>query len=106
MANFRSNSRYTGGIITKNRSGKEFLILRRQLNLKEDEGDIFIIITEDLEKRADLVAHKAYGDSRLWWVVYEFNQIRDPFFDLKQGQILRLPKIERLLEAIQELEDK
>ena len=104
MANFKALSRYSGGIISKNRTDKDFLVLRKPLNLEEDDGDIIVQVTQDLEKRPDLVADKAYGNTDLWWVIYEFNGIRDPFFDLRQGMILRIPALDRVLAAIQELE--
>jgi hypothetical protein len=104
MANFKRLSRYTGGTVTKNRSLQDFLILRKPLNLKEGEGDIFVEITQDLEQRPDLIAQKAYEDPNLWWVVFEFNEIRDPLFDLVAGQLIRLPALDRVLEAVEELE--
>lgn len=103
MANFKNLSRYTNGQVTKNRSGKDLLILRRPLNLAEDDGDVFVMVTQELEKRPDLVAAKAYDNPDLWWVIYEFNGIRDPFFDLKQGMLLRIPALDRVLEAIEAL---
>lgn len=103
MANFKNLTRYTNGIITKNRNNQSFLILRRQLNLKESDGDTFVIVTQELEKRPDLVAQKAYNNPDLWWAIYEFNGIRDPFFNLPAGTLLRIPAIERVLAAIDAL---
>lgn len=103
MANFKNLSRYTNGQVTKNRALKDFLILRRPLNLAEDDGDVFVLVTQELEKRPDLVAAKAYDNPDLWWVIYEFNGIRDPLFDLKQGMLLRIPALDRVLEAIDAL---
>lgn len=103
MANFKPQSRYTNGLVTKNRSGKDFLILRRPLNLAEDDGDVFVMVTQELEKRPDLVAAKAWDNPELWWVIYEFNGIRDPFFDLKAGMLLRIPQLDRVLLAIESL---
>lgn len=103
MANFKNLSRYTNGQVTKTRSLKDFLILRRPLNLAEDDGDVFVLVTQELEKRPDLVAAKAYDNPDLWWVIYEFNGIRDPLFDLKQGMLLRIPALDRVLEAIEAL---
>lgn len=103
MANFKVFSRYTNGIIDKNRSGEDFLTLRKPLNLEEAKGDIFVRITQELEQRPDLIAFKAYRNHDLWWAIYEFNNINDPLFDLVQGQTLRLPEKERLLAAIEAL---
>jgi hypothetical protein len=103
MANFKRNTRYTGARVTKNRSGQDFLILRRPLNLEKADGDVFITITQEDEKRPDLVAQKVYGNPDLWWVIYEFNGIRDPLFELKAGTQLRIPEAERVLQAIEQL---
>lgn len=103
MANFKKNTRYTGGKVSKNRSGQDFLILRRQLQLEKSDGDVFVTITGEDVKRPDLVAQKAYGDPSLWWAIYEFNGIRDPLFDLKVGSQIRIPEIERVLAAIDKL---
>jgi hypothetical protein len=105
MANFRQYSRYISGKIATNRSGQNFLVLRRPLNLIPASGDIFVTVTQEMEHRPDLVAQSAYGNPDLWWVIYEFNGIRDPLFGLRAGQILRLPELERVLGAIQDLED-
>lgn len=104
MANFKKLSRYTGATVTKNRSGKDFLILRRPLQLEPGDGDIYVTITQELEHRPDLVSFKAYGIPDLWWAIYEFNGIRDPLFNLRQGMILRIPELERVLSAIEALE--
>ena len=103
MANFKESNRYTNGLITKNRSGKDFLILRRPLKLQESDGDVFIELTQEYEFRPDLIAHKAYGNSDLWWVICEVNQVYDPFFQLKMGMILRIPELSRVLAAIEAL---
>lgn len=104
MANFKKLSRYTGSVVTKNRSGKDFLILRQPLNLEKADGDVFVTITQDIEQRPDLISAKAYGTPDLWWVIYEFNGIRDPLFDLRAGQILRIPDLDRVLDALANLE--
>ena len=105
MANFKDLSRYTGGSVEKNRGGKDFLVLRKSLNLEEADGDSFVTVTKDLENRPDLVSSKAYGIPDLWWAIYEFNGIRDPFFDLKEGTTLRIPELERVIDAINALKD-
>jgi len=104
MANFKRLTRYTGGELSTNRSGKEFLILRRPLGLVESDGDTFVQITQEYLNRPDLISDKAYGTPDLWWVIYEFNGIRDPLFELKIGTILRIPEKEKVLSAIENLE--
>lgn len=106
MANFKRLSRYTGGRVSTNRAGQQFLVLRRPLQLEAADGDTFVTIDKELEKRPDLIAERAYGNVDLWWVIYEFNNLRDPLNDLKQGQILRIPELQRVLLAIEELEDQ
>lgn len=100
MANFKKLTRYTNGIVSKNREGQSFLLLRKAISLDPDEGDVFISITQDLTQRPDLISQKAYGTPDLWWVIYEFNGIKDPLFDMKIGQILRIPQIDRVLNAV------
>jgi hypothetical protein len=104
MANFKRLTRYTGGEIQTNRSNKTFLVLRRPLELEPSDGDTFVQITSEYVNRPDLISYKAYGTVDLWWVIYEFNGISDPLFELKLGAILRIPEKDRVLRAIQNLE--
>jgi len=104
MANFKQSSRYANSQVTKNRSGKDFLILRQPLNLLPDQGDTFITVLQEHLERPDIISSLAYNDPDYWWVIFEFNGIRDPLFDLKIGQNLRIPEIERVLAALTELE--
>jgi hypothetical protein len=103
MANFKQNTRYTNGAVTKNRKLKDFLVLRRPLNLKSADGDTFLEIPKEILHRPDLIADRVYGNPDLWWVIYEFNGIKDPLFDLKPGQVLRIPEIGRVLAAIDKM---
>ncbi len=105
MANFKRLSRYTGGTLASNRSDQNFLVLRRPLELEPADGDAFVTITDDLIRRPDLISNRAYGTPDLWWVIYEFNGIRDPLFELKAGQVLRIPELDRVLDAVKELEE-
>lgn len=105
MAKFNINSRYTGGTVSKTREGKDFLILRQPLNLEPSSDDMVTRVTKEILQRPDLLASQAYGDPSLWWVIYEFNNIRDPLFDLQLGQELQIPSLGRVLQAIAELEN-
>jgi len=104
MANFKRFSRYTGGVVIKNRSDVEFLTLPRRLDLEESDGDIFITVTQVMEKRPDLIAAAVYQIPELWWVICQFNEIQDPTSDIASGQVLRIPELTRVIDKIEELE--
>lgn len=103
MANFTPNTRYTNGIISKTREGATFILLRKSLNLPPSPGDTMVAIKQEDVLRPDLISQKAYSTPNLWWVIFDYNNIRDPIFDLKPGQILKIPQMERVLEAIRKL---
>ncbi len=103
MANFRDLNRYTNGTITVTRDNKQFLVLRKPLNLDTANTDVTVTIQQDLIQRLDLISQKAYGTPNLWWVIAEFNGINDPLFDLRPGTILRIPSLDRVLQAISAL---
>ena len=69
MANFKQTSRYREAIVTKNRSNKNFIILRNTLKLDPGAGDTFLTITQELLHRPDLVSYAAYGNAEYWWVI-------------------------------------
>lgn len=100
MANFKSRSRYDNGTVTFSRDNTQFLVLRSALDLSSDNTDTYVTINQDLQKRPDLISYKAYGTVDLWWVIYEYNKIRDPFFDIQIGQTLKIPALDRVLEAV------
>lgn len=103
MANFKRYTRYTNGKTYTNRENKNFLILRPPLNLPQDTGDTTVVINQELINRPDLIAQAAYGNPDLWWVIFEYNGIIDPLFDLKVGQSLTIPDINRVTLAISQL---
>jgi nucleoid-associated protein YgaU len=48
------------------------------------------------------IAWRLLGDVKLWWVVSDFNDVIDPFEELEQGSVLRLPSRARLwMEVLQ-----
>lgn len=42
------------------------------------------------------IAHKMFGDARLWWVVADFNDIVTPMEPVLPGARLRVPSLNRL----------
>lgn len=103
MANFKRNTRYTNGLSSKNRAGVDFLLLRKPLNLSSDPGDTFVAVKQEDILRPDLISYKAYGQPDLWWAIFEYNNIQDPMFELRENQIIKIPDINRVLQAIKNL---
>ena len=103
MANFKEFTRYTNGVADKNRSGQDFLVLRKPLNLEPQESDTFVTVSQELLNRPDMISYDVYGTVDLWWVIFEFNKINDPLFDLKLGQQIRIPDKDRVIEAINKI---
>ena len=104
MANFKNLSRYTGGQLAVNREGVNFIVLRNSLNLQPANDDIFITIPKQLANRPDLISYNVYNTQDLWWVIYEFNGIQDPLFGVPAGTILRIPALNRVLQAVAALQ--
>lgn len=50
----------------------------------------------------DQIALKFYGDPTLWWLIADFNNIRDPRI-IEDGRTLRLPSFSRFLLEISPL---
>ena len=103
MANFKPYNRYTNGIITTDRSGNNFLVLRQPLKLEVDNTDVLVTLNQNLITRPDLISYKAYGTTDFWWVIMEYNNIIDPLLDLKIGMILKIPELNRVIAAINKL---
>lgn len=103
MANFKNLSRYTNAVVANNSKGQLYLPLRNPLGLPSAPDDIYITVTKELVNRPDLVSSNAYGIPDLWWVIYEYNNISDPFFSLSIGQTLKIPELNRVLNALNSL---
>ena len=49
--------------------------------------------------RIDLIAHRVYGDVRLWPIVAYYNGIKNAFEDMYPGQVLVLPLLSEIQTA-------
>jgi hypothetical protein len=100
MANFRTGSRYTNGTFTLDKNNKEFLILRNNISVPTSENDTFFTVEGQYVKRIDLISQEMYGRPDLGWAILDVNNLREPLFDLQVGQVLRIPPLNKILEAI------
>lgn len=66
------------------------------------EDDVMVELPSQFEHRPDLLAHEAYGDSRLWWVFAVRNPavLKDPIYDLVSGVKIYIPQKQTLLTAL------
>ena len=103
MALFRNGSRYTNGLFTLNAAKKEFLLLRETINIDSSDKDIFLTLDGKYVQRIDLISQEMYGRPDLGWVIMDINQIRQPLFELKVGKVLRVPPLNKVLDAINQL---
>ena len=68
----------------------EFWGIRPIIEAEEKADDQFHTVVQD--DRIDKLAHDYMGDSALWWIIADYN---DLFFchDLEIGSVLRIPQI-------------
>ena len=53
-------------------------------------GEKLHIVSKPEEGRPDLISYSSLGDSALWWVIMEYNNVVDPLA-LREGDNLRIP---------------
>tara|TARA_B100001057_G_scaffold263238_1_gene263394 strand:- start:1351 stop:1656 length:306 start_codon:yes stop_codon:yes gene_type:complete len=72
-------------------------------SLRASVNDEVYTIEEDYNERPDLLAHKLYESSELWWVFASRNPdiIKDPIRDFKAGVTINLPSAERVTRVTQ-----
>lgn len=60
------------------------------------------IIDPAYDQRPDLLSHKLYGSSRLWWVfaVRNPDDLVDPIRDFTAGKTIMLPQYNRITEVL------
>lgn len=61
-----------------------------------DESDIIYVVEKSAEGRLDNIAKTFLDDSSYWWVIAQYNAILDPFTEIAEGRILRIPTPARL----------
>lgn len=91
-------SRYAGCEVGIDAHGRQYLAKRHKPSIGERVDDRIHECTEGDTLYG--IAHAYLGNAELWWVVADFNRIRDPLTTLEAGQLIRLPSIERLQEVL------
>lgn len=98
MANMNSTdgkrSRYVQGGTTE-RYSTRLGWWERQI-LEKNTTDVAVTITSKYALRPDLLAAEFYGDSRLQWLVLQFNNIVDINIEFVEGKEILLPSPSRV----------
>ena len=87
-------SRYVrGGIAEVNSKAIEWWE-RSVIPLAND--DTTYVVEKRFEGRLDLITAVYLGEPRYWWVVAQYNNILDPYEEILEGVIIRIPSIDRV----------
>ena len=71
-------------------NGKKVLKTSIPRTIPKRDDDIYIITQET--DRLDLLANEFYGDSTLWWIIAQANNLNAVNIGLDAGVQLRIPK--------------
>ena len=85
------------GVVVREDLKIEFFAPRVPVFVDLRQDDSFFIWPQGMY--LDQVALKFYGDPTLWWLIADFNNIRDPRV-IEDGRTLRLPSFSRFLLEI------
>ena len=83
-----SRYRFTGIKIDKDTGNRVFKSTLYP-SIRISNGDKFIFPIDG--ERLETIAHKYYGDTTLWWIIAQANNIRDGSFRLQPSEKIRIP---------------
>lgn len=87
----------TNGVVEREDVKIEFFAPRFPLFVDLRQDDSFFVWPQGMY--LDQMALKFYGDPTLWWLIADFNNIRDPRI-IEDSRTLRLPSFSRFLLEI------
>jgi hypothetical protein len=91
---FNKYSRYVAGGVTEISENR--LDWWSRTILEKDDSDITYVVENTYEGRLDLIAAIFYNEPRYWWILAQYNNILDPFSEVKAGTLILIPSKERL----------
>lgn len=65
-------------------------------DIQSETNDLYIQITNIT--RLDRLAYDYYNDPKLWWVIAQVNNIKNPLTDLEIGMLIRIPPTTSLIK--------
>ena len=90
----RRQTRYSSGGVTEVSDGR--LEWWERTVFDSDANDQLYTVDQITAGRLDVIAKMFLGESRLWWVLAQYNKILDPFGEVVAGAQLFIPSPERV----------
>jgi nucleoid-associated protein YgaU len=90
-------TRYKDSDIVKE-NGTEYYDIIEPVNSEFRSNDILYNINNGDTLRS--ISFGLYVDARYWWIIADFNNVINPFEQLKVGIQLRCPSLKRIKEEI------
>lgn len=91
---FRRKTRYVSGGVTEVSTNR--LEWWERNVFTSDDNDGLYTIDQITAGRLDLIAAMFLGESRLWWVLAQYNSILDPFAEIVPGAKIFIPSADRV----------
>lgn len=91
---FNRYSRYVGGGVSEISNQK--IEWWERAELERDSTDTVYAVEDFYDGRPDLIASAFYNEPRYWWIIAQYNNILDPFSEIRPGRILLIPSKERI----------
>jgi hypothetical protein len=94
-------SRYRNSRIYEDSTlGKTYFGVWRPPKILEIKPVSIHVVTPEEINRPDLIAHRVYGNSSLFWVLAIRNNLLLPFRDITAGQSLVCPHLDDVMKAV------
>ena len=99
-----SRYQYTGIKIDKH-TGNRVMKTTLYPEIRIADGDRFVYPLDG--DRLENLAYRYYGDSTLWWIIAQANNIRDGSFGLKPDKQIRIPmEISKILKDFRKINEE
>ena len=96
-------NRYTNTKKMIDVTGNRYYASTSYPEIKKTSDDIYIIVSK--KDRLDLLAYQYYGDSTLWWIIAQANQLLIPSLVIGKNQQIRIPDPNLKSKYITDLEE-
>lgn len=100
-----ATNRYAETKLDVNSNGKRIYLTTIYPTIPLSNDDVYIL-SRDGDK-LDLLANRYYGDSTLWWIIAQANQIGKGSFYVTPGTRLRIPvNVQNVISQLKTTQDE